>query len=112
MGQTTGKRDPEVFVHYVRPRLEATIAARLTDADRRLVEAAAAARGATLSAWLADAATATARRELLYSIEGTTAHRMEDHSPGDAGGGKAPGSDRSYGRARRNQEASRERTGT
>ena len=56
-------------MQYVRPRLEAVIAARITAADRRLVEAAAAARGATLSAWVADIATRAARKELLHPVE-------------------------------------------
>lgn len=45
---------------------EATVSARFTVADRRLVEAAAAERGApSLSAYLAQVATEAARRDLL-----------------------------------------------
>jgi uncharacterized protein (DUF1778 family) len=50
---------------YVQPRREATVTARLTAGDRRLVEAAAAARSATVSAYVADAVTRAARCELL-----------------------------------------------
>jgi len=61
-------REPEArrdSVQYVRTRLDATITARVTAADRGLVEAAAMARSATVSSWLAEAATRTARQQLV-----------------------------------------------
>ena len=49
---------------YIQPRREAVIGGRVTTADRALLEAAAAARGTTLSRYLAEVATRAARRDL------------------------------------------------
>ena len=52
--------------NYLKARRGTTVSARLTVADRRLLEAAAAKRGApSLSAYLAQVATEAARRDLL-----------------------------------------------
>ncbi len=50
---------------YISPQRRAVIAGRVTTADRALLEAAAAARGTTLSRYLAEVATQAARRDLL-----------------------------------------------
>ena len=62
-------------MQYVRTRLEATIAARVTAADRGLVEAAAMARSTTVSSWLAETATRAARQQLVEP------DRTEDAAP-------------------------------
>ncbi len=49
---------------YLYPPRETTVTARVTRADRRLLEAAAEARRATISAYVADAAMRAARRDL------------------------------------------------
>jgi len=49
---------------YITPRREAVIGSRVTASDRALLEAAAAARGTTLSRYVAEVATRAARREL------------------------------------------------
>ena len=50
---------------YISPQRRAVIAGRVTASDRALLEAAAAARGTTLSRYVAEVATRAARRELL-----------------------------------------------
>ncbi len=54
---------------YIREARPAVIGARVTRRDRQLLELAAEARGATLSAYIADVATRAARRDLLSAGE-------------------------------------------
>ncbi len=54
---------------YIREPRPAVIGARVTRRDRQLLELAAEARGATLSAYIADVATRAARRDLLGAGE-------------------------------------------
>jgi len=51
-------------VQYIRDNRSKFVTARLTPEDVRLVRAAAASRGASLSSYMADAATKAARRDL------------------------------------------------
>jgi uncharacterized protein (DUF1778 family) len=52
---------------YIQAARSWIVAGRLTTADRRLVEAAAAARETTISAYVAQTVTDAARRDLLYT---------------------------------------------
>jgi uncharacterized protein (DUF1778 family) len=52
-------------MRYIQPARTSTVAGRLSRADRRLVEAAAAARETTISAYVAQTVTRAARRDLL-----------------------------------------------
>ena len=56
-------------MEYIQPVRESTVTARLTLADRRLLELAAATREATISAFVAEAAIRAARRDLLRAGE-------------------------------------------
>lgn len=58
------------MLSYIIPYRRETVAARVTREDRRLLEAAAAARGATLSSYIAEVATQAARVELLQPPAG------------------------------------------
>ncbi len=58
------------MLSYIIPYRRETVAARVTREDRRLLEAAAAARGATLSSYIAEVATQAARVELLQPQAG------------------------------------------
>ncbi len=64
-GRTANANETEME-NYLKARRGTTVSARLTVADRRLLEAAAAERGApSLSAYVAQVATEAARRDLL-----------------------------------------------
>ena len=54
---------------YITPLRESFVGGRVTAMDRALVKAAAAARGTTLSRFVAEAATQAARRELLKAAK-------------------------------------------
>jgi len=48
------------------PRRDCTVTSRVTTADRRLIEAAAAVRSATVSAYVAQVVSEAARRDVAY----------------------------------------------
>lgn len=52
-------------MQYVQPTRNQTVTARVTRGDRRLLQAAAAARETTVSRYVAQVATEAARRDLL-----------------------------------------------